>query len=408
MKRRSATVFLIMIILTLIPRVFIYAEKSPDNKEKIEKAVNVFRKVLEHINEDFIEKPDDIEKCGYKIINGGMKLCPGDTHSYLVGPPEQRRVAEDFDGRFSGPGFEFNLKQTNDGRQFVIISTSTYAREAGFAIGDILVGISTAAPFSEPILFEGKLKNEATDLLRGNTGTEIAIIVKRDDVFKNIIIKRVVIEIETIFDFRKVRQHLGYIAISEFGEFNKAVSELQTLDSENSKKMKALILDLRNNRGGYLDNCLDVFGLLSNNSEVPLYLIGRNGIPEPKFSNVYNRGKYADLKIVVIVNKESASGSEILAGLLKEDGAPIIGERTFGKGSVQIYYYNLPNGVGLHLTTQKYYLTKNMLAVDGKGINPTIEIKNRELKYGEEKLPEAEDIQLQKAIEVAEELIKTK
>src|SRR3989344_5264183 len=285
MKRRSATVFLIMIILTLIPRVFIYAEKSPDNKEKIEKAVNVFRKVLEHINEDFIEKPDDIEKCGYKIINGGMKLCSGDTHSYLVGPPEQRRVAEDFDGRFSGPGFEFNLKQTNDGRQFVIISTSTYAREAGFAIGDILVGISTAAPFSEPILFEGKLKNEATDLLRGNTGTEIAIIVKRDDVFKNIIIKRVVIEIETIFDFR-------------------------------------------NNRGGYLDNCLDVFGLLSNNSEVPLYLIGRNGIPEPKFSNVYNRGKYADLKIVVIVNKESASGSEILAGLLKEDGAPIIGEKT--------------------------------------------------------------------------------
>lgn len=351
--------------------------------------------VLERINEvksmidkNYYKKADD-----YDVLMGMLKGAVSslnDPYSYYMTEDEYKKFNEETDGEFAGLGIY--VSGSIDDNLITIVSPmkGTPADRAGLKTDDKIIKINGED-------FTADKMDDAVKIMRGKPGEKVKITILRRDKngkaqFLDFDIVREIIKVQTVSS-KLLKDNIGYISISGFdtptyNDFDKQYKELK------KQGMTKLILDLRNNPGGLLTTSTQVVNTFLDGGLI-MYTLDKQNNKE-----TINATKGADdIKIVVLVNKGSASASEIVAGALKDrKRATIVGTQTFGKGIVQTVY-NMPDGEGLKLTTSAYY-TPSGVNIHGKGIAPDVKVElNEEVKtISIDNLDK--DNQIQKAIEI--------
>ncbi len=335
--------------------------------------LRVFTDVITHLQRDYVEGTDN-----RTLIYGAIKgmLDTLDPHSSFMPPEVYKEMQMETKGKFEGLGIVIEKKQGI----LTVVSPieDTPAFKAGIQTGDHIIQINGEST-------EKMSLNEAAMKMRGPKGTKVTITITRKGFTKpqDITIVRDVIPLRSVRQ-EELEKGIGYIRITQFNEgtatdFEKA---LQKLGVVNGAPLKGLILDLRNNPGGLLDQAVKIADTFIS-SGIIVSIEGRSKEQRMRFS-AHSDGTLVDFPLVVLVNGGSASGSEILAGALQDNGrALILGTQTFGKGSVQTIF-PLKDGSGLKLTTARYY-TPNGQSIQAMGITPNIIVPYTEVSEPESK-----------------------
>lgn len=343
---------------------------------------SLFWEAFSKLEENFLYREKiNIQKIIYGAIEGMIKSL-GDPHTTFFNPEETKRFREEMAGEFEGVGMEIGIKK---GKLKVIAPLEgTPAKRAGILAGDEILKIDGKST-------ENMSVEEAAILIRGPKGTEVTLTIYRDGWEKprDFKIIRDIIKIP-IVRWELKEEGIAYIKIYQFleptsAEYSKAASEIL------KSPAKKIILDLRNNPGGLLDEVIEVSGWFLEKGEI-VTIEEKRG----KRKNHYSPGpsSFSTYPVVVLINKGTASGSEILAAALRENRDIIlIGENTFGKGSVQ-EPVSLSDGSSLKITIAEW-LTPKGNSISEIGLKPDIEIKMTEKDY-----EEGLDPQLDKAIEI--------
>ncbi|MEM9160288.1 MAG: S41 family peptidase [Verrucomicrobiota bacterium] len=305
-----------------------------------------------------------------------------DPYSSYLNLDDLKELRQETSQEFGGIGIQVEVKE----RRLTIVAPieGTPGFEAGLMRGDQILEVDGKN-------IEGMPIHDTVELLRGRAGSKVEILVyrpKTDEEFEKSVERRR-IDVDSVKDVQLLSNNVGYLRILQFGE--KTAEEMkQAIASLEAQGMKGLVIDLRNNPGGLLEAAVEVVETFLDRGELIVYTEGRHsGSNEQWYSK--NRGGVLDLPLAILVNSGSASASEIVAGALKDTGkAEIIGEKTFGKGSVQSIL-SLGNGSGLRLTTAKYY-TPGGYVIQGKGIEPDLSIEvdieeDRKLAIQRNRLP---------------------
>ena len=323
------------------------------------------------------------------LIDGaisGMVRSLGDPHSIYLDSKLYSRLRSEISGSFGGIGVYMGFK--NGGVNVLSVIPDSPGEKVGLMAGDSILAVDSQ-PISEIEPGEVVLK------IRGEVGTDVELLIHRegqeDKTYK---ITRAVIKDETVFG-KMLDDKLGYIRITNFSEntgedFKKLFAQLQ------QEGLKGFILDLRQNPGGVITSCVEVAKEIVPKGPI-VSVIQRDGEKEI-FNSELEEAKFP---IVVLLDENSASASELLSGALQDTKAAlIVGEKSYGKGSVQTVVPMFQND-GLKLTVAKYY-TPNGRSIDSTGIEPDVEVKlDKPILFG--RLPDtnsAEDTQLQKAKEI--------
>src|SRR6184192_1915115 len=359
------------LLLGLLPAVFAQEEqpeKSEDDNGYAQ--ISIFAKALELIRQDYVDQ----NKTSYHdLINAAMKgmLSSLDPHSQFMDPDDFRDMQDDTRSRFNGLGIEVSMK---NGLPTVITAMEdTPAAKAGILSGDQILrinGIST----------ERMDLQDAINVLRGPAGAKVTLTLLRpsNKEIKEYTLQRAEIKIQSVKGARLLDPELtgpykiGYIRLIQFNE--PTAEELsKALDDLQKQGMQALVLDLRNNPGGLLNSAVDVCGqFLPPNTKV-VSTQGRVASQQHDYSTSGVKKERSNFPMVVLINEGSASGAEIVAGALKDlRRAVLVGETTFGKGSVQ-NVMQLPDGSAVRFTTAKYY-TPSKQVIQGNGVTPTIAV----------------------------------
>ncbi len=313
----------------------------------------------------------------------GMVNSLGDPYTVFMAPQETQRFEEDYiDGRFEGVGMEVGIRKNQ--LQVIAPLENTPAKKAGLMAGDKIVKINDKDSF-------GLTLDEAVNLIRGPKGTEVTLSILREDWAepKNFSIIRDVIQIPTIkWELRE--GDIAYIQLYQFSQ--KALSDFALIAEEISNSpAESIILDLRNNPGGFLEVAQKIAGWFLEKDEVVTIEEFAKGNKQIYKST--GSGALLRYPIVILINQGSASASEILAGALRDNrGIKLIGEKSFGKGSVQ-ELENLRQGASLKITVANWLTPKGELITD-RGLEPDIKIE-----MIEENIAAKEDPQLDAAIE---------
>ncbi len=294
-----------------------------------------------------------------------------DPHSQFMPPDTYKELKVETEGHFGGLGIVISL---DDNKLLTVVSPieDTPAFKAGIQAGDKIVKID-----GEPT--QGLVLEEAVKKLRGPKGSKVTLSVLRlsDDPKElpqelEFVLTREDIQIKSV-SYDMLKDNIGRIRIREFSE-KSAIDLHKALEDLKKEGMRSLILDLRNNPGGLLNVAADVSDEFFNKGQLLVYTESRHPEQNLKFNAKSRATIDTNVPIVVLVNGGSASASEIVAGALKDTHrAVIMGEKTFGKGSVQSII-PLPDGSALRLTTAKY-LTPGGNSINGVGIQPDIEVK---------------------------------
>ncbi len=319
---------------------------------------------------------------GEKMLEGataGVVASLDDPYSKYLEKSQWEELQLQLNAEFGGIGVY--VVETEDGKLTIVSPIKgTPAERAGLKNGDIVTQINGESTY-------GMSQDDAVHLMRGDPGTQLDIIVYRPDQAKEIEFKitREIINVPSVED-KIVSQEplIGYIKLNQF-HAHSAQEMAASINKMEQQKVKGVILDLRNNGGGDFDAAVSIADLFLGTSEVVSIKDARG------HETVHNANPGGDTSpMVVLVNRNSASASEILAGALQDNGRSIlVGEKTFGKGLVQTVY-PLADGGALKLTTQKYF-TPNGTDINEIGINPDIVVQNADT--GEQ------DLQLERAIE---------
>ena len=321
--------------------------------------IALFGRVINFVEKQYHEKPDT-KKLVYGAIKGMLETL--DPHSNFLAPEIYKQLKSDTSGKFGGIGIEVWIGK--DGILTVVNPLEgTPAWSAGVKSGDKIIKI-------EGKTTKGMNLSEVNQLIRGEIGTKVKLTVARATEKKpiNFRIKRVSIKLDAV-KFADLGDGYGYVRIVQFQEkvandVAEAIAEL-----EKKQKLKGLVLDLRNNPGGLLDEAVDTTNLFVD-SGVIVSTIGRNK-EEKEVRSAKSGLARKDLPLIVLVNGNSASAAEIVAGALKDHKrAKVVGRRTFGKGSVQTVI-PLSDDAGLKLTIARYY-TPNGTSIQAKGIQPDV------------------------------------
>ncbi len=326
----------------------------------IYKNIEVFAEVLSLIEENYVE-PQDEQKLIQGAIKGMMQSL--DPHSSFMTKEEHEDLLIATEGSFSGIGIEITIK--DDILTVVSPIEDTPAYEAGIKAGDKIVKIGDK-------ITNDMTLTDAIKYIRGPKGTEVELTISREGVDKPLVFKiiRDVIPLKSVKSC-PLDYDIGYVRISNF-QGKTADDLLIALDSlEEAHKLKGLILDLRNNPGGLLDQAIKVSDEFLDSG----LIVSTKGRSEAQNieESAHKNKKERNYPIIVLVNSGSASASEIVAGALQDNKrALILGTRTFGKGSVQTVLA-LSDGSGLRLTTARYY-TPSGRSIQLSGISPDIEI----------------------------------
>lgn len=338
--------------------------------------------IEQYINEKFLW-PVDAEKLTEGALKG-MVAATEDKYSTYFTPEEFKSFQEHLQPSFSGIGVHVEISKTTGLVTVVRPIKGSPGDQAGIKSGDAIIEVDGKD-------IRGMTLDEAVALIKGPKGTQVNIKIQRAGVNEPIsyVITRATIELETT-EHRMLEGGIGYLRILEFNQdVNKRVSK--ALIDLKAQGMTRLILDLRMNPGGYLDEAVNVSSLFLP-AKQPVAYIEPKGAPKETLTS--KGTEPFPLPLVVLIDENSASAAEIVAGALKDTQTGILmGVKSFGKGIVQTFY-TLPDGSGIKLTTARY-LTAGGNAIHEKGIDPDVEVKQTE-----KVLPgEAGDFQLQKAIE---------
>ena len=385
--------------------------KQDSSKEEL-KYIRLFMEAYQLVKERYVE-----EKSPKVLFEGAIKgmLNKLDPHCTLFTPDQLKEFQIETSGEFGGLGIQ--ITKTKDGKLLIITPIEdTPAYRAGIKPGDIIVKIDGKEVTPDMTL------SEAVKLMRGKPGTKITIWIWRKGWSepKPFTITRAIIKIKSV-KYRILPGDIGYIRFTMFqrnsvDEFKKALEAL-----EKDKKLQGIIVDVRNNPGGLLDSAVAISDFFLPKGKLIVYTKGR--IPESikKYYSLHDPVIPTDIPVVMLVNGGTASAAEILTGALRyNDRAVVVGEKTFGKGSVQTLY-PLDMGYAVKITTAKYYMP-NHKCIDGKGIEPDIVVKlskedietlKKEFKEMEEHPEKTEEIrkkqekridnQLKRAMEVIKE-----
>ena len=355
------------------------------SKSDLYEKIDLFGEVLENIKKDYVDDVDQAEMMD-SAINGVLQSL--DPYSAYMSPELFKEMQTDTRGEFGGLGIEIGMES---GVVKVISPIDdTPAAKAGIKAGDYIVKIG-----NEQV--QGKSLLEAVKLMRGPVGTSIDLTIRRKNVKKPLDFKivRKIIEVQSVSSNAiGKKKNLGYIRLKSFNEnsdkqFLKSVKEF-----EKNQKMKGYVLDLRNNPGGLLQQAINITDFFLEDGEI----VSTKGKKISETRKFFAR-KGDEIKgkpIIVLINNGSASASEIFAGALKDHKrAIILGENSYGKGSVQSII-PLRNGGGMRLTISKYYLPSGK-SISEVGVTPDILVEEK----GEDFLINSEkDNQLNYAIKL--------
>lgn len=350
----------------------------------------VFNSVPEELDE-FVSTYNTINNSYYKKVSKdklvdaaieGMLSSLDDPYSEYMNKTDSTEFNETVNGEYDGIGI--TIISDNDAVKIVSVFDNSPAKKIGLKAGDEITSIN-----------DEKVANKNTEqiskLIKNSKKVKIKVI--RDNEEKEYTIKKGTVDIPSVTSKMIDKDNkIGYISISIFSsntykEFNKALEKLE------KNNMKALVIDVRNNPGGHLDQVSDIIDLFLNKNDV-MYQIKNNGKKKKVYAATNSKRKY---KIAVLINKNSASASEILAAALKDSyNSSVVGVNSYGKGSVQ-KQYKLSNGSSIKYTVKKWYTPKGE-SIDKKGVEPTEIIEQSENYFNNPSIDN--DTQLQKAIEI--------
>ena len=363
---------LISLLLFSSPSIADEDNYSPLDSPSFFEGLNTFTAVFSQIKQMYVDEIDD-ETLFNNAIRG---LIEGlDPHSSYLEPVDQSKVSESTMGKFGGLGIVIGTK--GDYIEVVSPIDDTPAYRAGLKAGDIILQIGDQN-VSQINLEEG------VKLMRGAPGTTIKLTIGRPDIAPFVV--EITREIITVTSAKGLllEDGIGYLRIAQFQRPTAEVVEkiIGDLVEKNESDLDSLIIDLRNNPGGLLDSSIDISNLFIDEPGIVVYTEGRT--PSSNMSFPTKPGDILNgAPIVVLMNVGSASASEIVAGALQDHKRAIImGEESFGKGSVQSMM-GLQDGYGLKLTTARYF-TPSGRSIQAKGISPDIALDNISLKSEDE------------------------
>lgn len=337
-------------------------------------SIELFTDVLSIVKKSYVEEVDT-KKLIYGAINGMLSSL--DPHSSFMPPETYKEMKIDTKGSFGGLGIEITIK---DGILTVISPIEdTPAFKAGIKAGDQILKIDDK--FTKDLTITDAVKR-----MRGPKGSKVTISIFREglDKPKEYTLERDIIQVKSV-KFKTLDDGYGYVRIAQFQEktdddLDKA---LKTLRDENGGNLRGLVLDLRNDPGGLLDQAVRVTEHFIDEGKLIVYTEGREKDSKMKFTS-RKGGKEQHYPMVVLINSGSASASEIVAGALQDHKrAVVMGTQSFGKGSVQTII-PLSDNSGLRLTTARYF-TPSGRSIQAKGITPDIVAERVELAATEKK-----------------------
>lgn len=358
-----------------------YIKNSKTENSSLDQTLSYFKEILDkkyigEINES------ELKESAIKGYIAGLN----DPYTEYFTKEEMQEFTEETEGEYVGIG----IYTTTDTKQNAIVVLRTIgdspASKAGLLTGDIITKVDDQ-------VFTGEQLNEAVKKMKGIAGTNVKITVVRNDKEMEFDIKRENIKISHVSS-NVLNDKIGYIKISSFegGCSEEFLEKYKEIEKQN---IKSLIIDLRFNGGGIVDEALNIAELMVPKDKV--LLITKDKTEEEDIVKA-KKDASINMPVVVLVNEYSASASEILAGILKEDiNAILVGNTTYGKGVIQTVY-PLKDGSGLKITTDEYY-TPNHNKINKVGIEPTIKVEISEELRQITNLPLEQDIQLQKALE---------
>jgi carboxyl-terminal processing protease len=315
----------------------------------------------------------------------GMTEALGDPYTAFMSPEEAQALDSELSGVIYGIGAEIGIK--ND--QLTVISpiSGSPAEKAGLSSGDIILEINDEVTSKMPL-------DEAVSKIRGKEGTEVRLNIKRNDGTKEYKIKRAKITINSV-QHEILENDIGLLKVTRFDE-KTTTRTREAIDEMISSNVSKVIIDLRNNPGGYLDESISFTSEFLNNGTIVTEKRDANGDDKMQEYKASGKGKMTseNIKIIILINEGSASASEIVAGALKDHKrAILVGETTFGKGSVQ-EIENLSSGAKMKITIAHWY-TPNGKNIGKDGIKPDHEVELTEDDFNKDRDP-----QLAKALEL--------
>jgi carboxyl-terminal processing protease len=359
-KRKSNNISVMKKILIFITASLLFFEISHSDNNDIYKKIDLFGEVLEKINKEYVDEVDQ-SKSMDAAINGLLQSL--DPYSAYMTPESFEGMQTETSGKFGGLGIEVGM----EAGVVKVISPidNTPASKAGLKAGDYIVKINN-------VQVQGKSLMEAVDLMRGPVGSSIEITVRRRGVKKALIfnITREIIQVQSVKS-ELIDNNIGYIRLTSFNENSSEQIKKKINKLNKNKDLKGYILDLRNNPGGLLSQAIKISDFFLENGEIVSTKSRKISENRKWFSK---KGDLINGKaLIVLINYGSASASEIVAGALKDHKrAIILGENSYGKGSVQSII-PLKNRGAIRLTIAKYYLPSGK-SISEVGVTPDIEV----------------------------------
>ncbi len=398
MRKYVSTISWIVVLGIVFGFGFFFGQSSQPSIEKIEGLTgkesnqkigidfSLFWDAWHLIEKSYVDRADlDRQAMVYGAVSGLLESLD-DPHSVFLEPQESKRFLDDISGSFGGIGAEVGIRKGI----LTVISPleGNPAQEAGLRAGDKILKV-------DDTLTADLTLDEAVDTIRGEPGTNVVLLISRDelDETKEITITRATIKIP-IIEWEMKENNLAYIELFHFTE--SSISQFRnTVDQVRKAGAKGIVLDVRNNPGGFLEVAVDIASWFLPKGEIVIIEDFGNGDKNEHKSRGYKG--IEDLPVVVLVNEGSASASEIVAGALRDiRGIQIIGRKSFGKGSVQ-QLEKMKGGSSIKITVAKW-LTPLGTSINDEGITPDIEVE-----ITQEDFDELRDRQLEKALEVLKE-----
>ncbi len=365
MKRKNS--FKYILTITVVILLNISNKVYSQNIDKLYEKIDLFAEVLEKIQNEYVEEVDQAEIIDF-AINGALQSL--DPFSAYMNPKVFEESQSETSGEFGGLGIEVSME--SGVIKVITPIDDTPAAKAGVKAGDYIVKIN-----GEQV--QGKTLMEAVNLMRGPEGTSIEITVRRKGLrkAKTFKITREIIEIKSVIS-KIVDNKVGYLRLRAFNANSSSQLKKEISKIEKNKKLVGYILDLRNNPGGLLSQAVTISDFFLNDGEI-VSTKGRKKRENRKF--FAKKGDKIDGKpLIVLINNGSASASEIVAGALQDQKrAILLGETTFGKGSVQSII-PLKNRGAIRLTISKYYLPSGK-SISEVGVVPDIKVEEEDEEF---------------------------
>jgi carboxyl-terminal processing protease len=336
------------------------SETPPSRTQLSLDDLRTFTDVFNQVRNNFVEETDD-----HTLLNAAIRgmLSELDPHSSYMEEDEFRQLDNSSRGRYSGIGVEVVIQ--NSRIKVVFVMDGGAADKAGVVAGDFITAINQKD-------LRGQDPQLAIDSLRGEAGTEVEVTFEhKNGEVSNFKLVRDFVKVASVFS-RPVDKDYGYFQITHFTRksADELLEQIEYMQANHEGPLKGIILDIRNNPGGVLKPAVTMAdGFLDDG-----LIVYTRGRAANQLEYTAKQGQWLeDVPMVVLVNGRSASASEVLAGALQDHGrALVVGEKTFGKGSVQSVL-NMRNGSGIRLTTSRYY-TPSGRSIQAEGIQPDVEV----------------------------------